>query len=41
LVPIALKKSLAAARKPVGWAEESSAEAKSEQRTAKRQAKKR
>jgi DNA end-binding protein Ku len=37
----ALKKSLAAARKPVGRAEESSADAKSEGRTPKRQAKRR
>jgi DNA end-binding protein Ku len=37
----ALKKSLAAARKPVGRAEESSADAKSERRTPKRQAKRR
>jgi DNA end-binding protein Ku len=37
----ALKKSLAAARKPVGRADESSADAKSERRTSQRQAKSR
>ena len=37
----ALKKSLAAARKPVGWAEEATGEAKSQRRTPKRQAKSR